>query len=240
DGPNYKNGGYGSQDESHAAFAAMIYLLDQQVGEIRKKVEELGIADNTLIIFTSDNGPHKEGGADPNYFDSNGLFTGFKRDLNEGGVRVPMIAFWPETIKANSTSDHASAFWDFLPTVSELIGTEPPSDIDGISYLPTLLGKEQPKHKFLYWEFHERGGKQAVRMGDWKGIRLKMAKDQSAPIALYDLAADPSEENDLASQYPDIVAQIDQIMSEQHATSDVFRFEYEKDTTALETIKPGL
>lgn len=134
DGKKYKNGGYGSQKEPHTAFASMVYLLDKQVGEIRKKLEELGIADNTLIIFTSDNGPHKEGGADPDYFNSNANLRGYKRDLYEGGIRVPMIAYWPNKIKANSTSHLISAFWDFLPTVCEIVQIEKPQNIDGISF----------------------------------------------------------------------------------------------------------
>ena len=117
----------------------MVYLLDKQVGEIRKKVEELGIAENTIIIFTSDNGPHKEGGADPNYFNSNGDLRGFKRDFYEGGIRVPMLAYWPKKIKANATSNHISAFWDFLPTVCEIAQIQQPQNTDGISFLPCLL-----------------------------------------------------------------------------------------------------
>ncbi|NJB35086.1 arylsulfatase [Croceivirga sp. JEA036] len=228
DGPQYRKGPYGSQKESHAAFAAMVYLLDKQVGEIRKKVEDLGIAENTLIIFTSDNGPHQEGGADPDYFNSNGEFKGYKRDLYEGGIRVPMIAYWPNSIKANSISNHISAFWDFLPTVGEIVEVAIPEKVDGISFLPELLGKEQRKHDFLYWEFHERGGKQAVRMGDWKGIRLKMANNPDAPIELYDLSTDPSEEDNVADDNPEMVAQIEQIMKEERTPSEVFRFEFEK------------
>ncbi|TKD63474.1 arylsulfatase [Flavobacterium sp. ASW18X] len=228
DGPQYRKGPYGSQKESHAAFAAMVYLLDKQVGEIRKKVEDLGIADNTLIIFTSDNGPHQEGGADPDYFNSNGEFKGYKRDLYEGGIRVPMIAYWPNSIKANSISNHISAFWDFLPTVGEIAEVAIPEKIDGISFLPELLVKEQRKHDFLYWEFHERGGKQAVRMGDWKGIRLNMANNPDAPINLYDLRTDPSEENNIADENPEMVTQMEQIMKDERTTSEVFRFEFEK------------
>lgn len=228
DGPRFRKGPYGSQKEGHAAFAAMVYLLDKQVGEIRKKVEDLGIADNTLIIFTSDNGPHQEGGAHPEFFNSNADYKGFKRDLYEGGIRVPMIAFWPKAIKANSVSDHVSAFWDFLPTAVDVAGLTPPENIDGISFLPELLDEEQPKHDHLYWEFHERGGKQAVRMGDWKGIRLHMANNPNAPIELYDLSTDPSEENNIVDEHPEIVTQIEQIMKEERTPSEVFRFEFEQ------------
>ncbi|MEM6804436.1 MAG: arylsulfatase, partial [Bacteroidota bacterium] len=178
EGENYRNGPYGSQAESHAAFAAMIHLLDDLVGEIMDKVTELGLAENTLIIFTSDNGPHKEGGADPDYFDSNGIFKGYKRDLYEGGIRVPMIAKWTGKIKAGSASDHASAFWDVMPSLADLLGIAAPDNIDGISFLPTLLNEgEQKKHEYLYWEFHEKGGRVALRKGDWKLIRYNVNKE---------------------------------------------------------------
>lgn len=228
DGEEYKNGGYGSQKESHAAFAAMIYLLDQQVGEIRKKVEELGIAENTIIIFTSDNGPHTEGGADPEYFNSNGNLRGFKRDLYEGGIRVPMIAYWPNKIKANSTSNHISAFWDFMPTISDIAKLDTPSNIDGISFLPELLGKEQEEHNFLYWEFHERGGKQAVRIGDWKGVRLNMKNNRDAPVELYNLSTDIGEKNNIAADNLEMVNKISKIMDNEHTFSNEFSFKYEE------------
>jgi len=202
----YSVSGYNSQVESHAAFAAMVNILDDQVGEIMDKVHELGIAENTLIIFTSDNGPHKEGGADPDYFDSNGPLKGYKRDLYEGGIRVPMMAYWPSKIQPGSTSNHPSAFWDFFPTAIEIAGVKKEfAGIDGISFLPTLVGKEQKSHPYLYWEFLERGGRQAVLMNQWKGIRLNMAKNPDAPIELYRLTDDIGEENNLAQEYPQIV-----------------------------------
>ena len=227
-GQRFKNGGYGSQKEAHAAFAAMVCLLDEQVGKIRRKVEELGIADNTLIIFTSDNGPHKEGGADPDYFDSNADLRGHKRDLYEGGIRVPMIAYWPNKIKPNSRSNHISAFWDVLPTVCEIAQIKKPKNIDGISFLPELLGKKQQRHDYLYWEFLEQGGKQAVRFGDWKGVRLKMSNNPSANIELYNLISDIGEENNVADDNPKIVKQIMDIMEREHSYTEVFRFGYEK------------
>lgn len=225
----YSVGGYNSQEESHAAFAAMVSVLDNQVGEILDKVHQLGIADNTLIIFTSDNGPHKEGGADPDYFDSNGRLRGYKRDLYEGGIRVPMIAYWPSKIKPGSTTNHISAFWDFFPTAIEISGVKRNVvGIDGISFLPTLTGKKQKKHSYLYWEFLEKGGRQAIRMGQWKGIRFNMAKNPNAPIELYRLTDDIGEENNLADQYPDILKKIDNLMNEAHIYSKNFSFEYEK------------
>ena len=228
DGPHYKNGGYASQEESHTAFAAMISLLDEYVGAVVTKIEELGLTENTIIIFTSDNGPHQEGGADPDYFNSNGKYRGYKRDLYEGGIRVPMIASWPGMITPNMTSSHISAFWDVLPTVCDLANIPAQSNIDGISFLPELLGQKQPKHDFLYWEFHEHGGKQAVRMGKWKGVRIKMAKKPDAPIALFDLDIDPSEENDIAESYPEIVKKIDEIMESEHIPSETFIYHFEK------------
>ncbi|MCL6265327.1 arylsulfatase [Flagellimonas myxillae] len=233
DGPFYKNGGYGSQKEPHTAFAAMISLLDDQVGEIRAKVEALGIADNTIIIFTSDNGPHKEGGADPDFFDSNANLKGYKRDLYEGGIRVPMIAYWPNQIKAGTTSDHISAFWDFLPTVCDLAQMETPGNIDGISFLPELLGNEQPKHDHLYWEFHELGGRQAVRLGKWKGVRYNMAENPNAAIELYNLSSDEAEMHNLATDNPEIVKQIEDIMEQEHTYSDTFNFKYERNSGGL-------
>jgi arylsulfatase A-like enzyme len=225
----YSVGGYNSQEESHAAFAAMVNVLDDQVGEIMDKVHQLGIADNTLIIFTSDNGPHKEGGADPDYFDSNGPLKGYKRDLYEGGIRVPMMAYWPSKIQRGSTTDHPSAFWDFFPTAIEIAGIKKDVvGIDGISFLPTLTGKEQKKHPYLYWEFLERGGRQAVRMDQWKGIRLNMAKNPDAPIELYRLSDDIGEENNLAEQYPEMVKKMDRLMNEAHLYSENFSFEHEK------------
>jgi len=226
DGPEFNLGPYRSQKETHAAFAAMINVLDNQVGDILAKVEDLGIADNTIVIFTSDNGPHTEGGADPEYFDSNGPLKGTKRDLYEGGIRVPMIASWPGKIAPGSTSDHASAFWDIFPTLSEIVGLTPPDDIDGVSLLPTLLGKDadQKKHDYLYWEFHEKGGRQAVRKGKWKAVRYEVFKNPDAPLELYDLENDQGEENNIASKHPDIVADMEHILKTARTPSDIFTF----------------
>ena len=229
-GEGYSVKGYNSQEESHAAFAAMLSILDHQVGEIIDKVQELGIAENTLILFTSDNGPHLEGGGDPDYFDSNGPLRGYKRDLYEGGIRVPMIAYWPTKIKPNTTTDHISAFWDFFPTAVEMSGIEKNmNNIDGISFLPTLLGKEQKNHDYLYWEFLERGGRQAVRMGQWKAVRMNMTKNPEAPIELFQLSNDIGEQNNLAEKHPKVVQKIDSIMSRAHEYSKIFSFKYEKE-----------
>ena len=225
----YNVGRYNPQEESHAAFAAMINVLDDQVGEIIDKIHELGIAENTLILFTSDNGPHLEGGADPDYFNSNGPLRGYKRDLYEGGIRVPMIAYWPSKIQPGSTTDHPSAFWDFFPTAIEIAGLNKNwADIDGISFLPTLTGKEQKAHPYLYWEFLKKGGRQAVRMDQWKAVRLNMSNDPNAPIELYRLTDDIGEENNIAEQYPEMVKIMDSLMSNAHEYSEIFPFAHEK------------
>ena len=226
---NYNVGGYNSQKESHAAFAAMVSLLDEQVGQIIDKVDDLGIAENTLIIFSSDNGPHLEGGADPDYFGSNGPLRGYKRDLYEGGIRVPTLAYWPSQITPNSKSDHISAFWDFFPTAIEIAGLDyNSSKIDGISFLPELKGKDQKKHPYLYWEFLEKGGRQAVRMNQWKAIRMNMSKNPDSPIELYNVHQDIGEQENLAVQYPEVLKEVSRIMNKEHISSKIFQFEFEK------------
>ena len=226
---NYNVGGYNSQKESHAAFAAMVSLLDEQVGQIIDKVDDLGIAENTLIIFSSDNGPHLEGGADPDYFGSNGPLRGYKRDLYEGGIRVPTLAYWPSQITPNSKSDHISAFWDFFPTAIEIAGLDyNSSKIDGISFLPELKGKDQKKHPYLYWEFLEKGGRQAVRMNQWKAVRMNMSKNPDSPIELYNVHQDIGEQENLAVQYPEVLKEVSRIMNKEHISSKIFQFEFEK------------
>jgi arylsulfatase A len=221
----FRNGPYGTQPETHAAFAAMVTLLDRQVGEMVAKLKELGLDKNTIIIFTSDNGPHLEGGADPDYFDSNGPLKGYKRDLYDGGIREPMIACWPGKIAAGSKSDLVSAFWDVMPTVAELAGTKVSEKIDGISFLPTLLGKSGQKlHKSMYWEFHELNGRQAVRMGDWKLIRYDVFTPEKTTTELYNLKTDLGEENNVAAKNPEIVKQMLEIMKNSRTPSDVFTF----------------
>ncbi|MBZ0257952.1 sulfatase-like hydrolase/transferase, partial [bacterium] len=174
-------------------------------------------------IFTSDNGPHQEGGHNPTFFDSNGPLRGIKRDVYEGGIRVPTFVYWPGTIQPGSESDYPSAFWDFLPTCAELAGVKPPDGIDGLSYAPTLLGKpeQQKQHEFLYWEFHVSGGrgiKQAVRMGNWKAVRNSLGK----PLELYDLSKDLGESNDIASQHPEIIKKIENYLKTARTESEVF------------------
>lgn len=220
----FKKGEYASQPNPHAAFAAMITLLDDQVGEIVSKVKELGLEDNTLIIFTSDNGPHKEGGADPDYFNSNGSFRGYKRDLYEGGIRVPMIAKWKGKIEGKSKTNHISAFWDVMPSLAKIVDTKIENAIDGISFLPTLFKNvTQKNHKYLYWEFHELGGRQAIRMGDWKLIKYNVIKN--GKYELYNLKNDISETQDLASKMPEKVAKLSKILESSRTESEIFQFE---------------
>jgi arylsulfatase A-like enzyme len=210
--------------------AAMITRMDRDIGRLFAKLKELDLDQDTLVMFSSDNGPHKEGGADPAFFKSFGPLRGYKRHLYEGGIRVPMIARWPGKInppyvgriKAGSVSNHVSAFWDFLPTCCELAGIQSPQGIDGISMVPTLLGQpdEQEQHEFLYWEFHEQGKKQAVRMGKWKGVRLNVAKNPDGPIELYDLQADIGEKQNIAASHPEIAAKMTEYMKFSHTPSE--------------------
>jgi arylsulfatase A-like enzyme len=223
-GMNFRNGPYGSQQEPHAAFAAMISVLDDLVGEIIKKLKDSGIYENTLIIFSSDNGPHLEGGADPGYFDSNGIYRGYKRDLYEGGIREPMIASWNGKIKPGTVSGHASAFWDVFPTLCEISGSKIADSIDGISFLPELLGKPQKKHQYLYWEFHESGGRQAIRRGDWKLIKMNVSDPRKTITELYNIKDDPEEKNNLAQSNSRIVRELDELMSSARTESAVFKF----------------
>ena len=210
--------GYRSQPEPLAAFAGMVTRMDDHVGQVMAKLGELGLERDTLVLFTSDNGPHREGGANPEFFDSNGPLRGIKRDLYEGGIRVPMIARWPGIVKAGATSPQVWTHWDFLPTAAELGGAPPPRDSDGISMLPALRGKRQRQHDFLYWEFHERGFEQAVRMGDFKAVRH--APD--APIELYDLVQDLAEQRDVAAGHPEIVRKIESYLAVARTPSELW------------------
>ena len=194
--------------EQQKNLAAMISRLDSDIGRLTSLLKELGIENNTLVIFTSDNGPHREGGNDPDFFDSNGAFRGIKRDLYEGGIRMPLIASWPGQI-APAICGHPSAFWDFLPTACEVAGIAPPASIDGTSYLPSLLNKPQKKHEYLYWEFLHNGElKQAVRDGKWKAVKL----GSEQPLELYDLMSDPGETTDISAGHPEQIRKMEDIM----------------------------
>ncbi len=205
-------------------YAAMITRMDRDIGRILDLLKKLEIDNHTLMIFSSDNGPHAEGGANPDFFNSSGPLRGKKRDLYEGGIRVPMIARWPGKITPGSSSDHVSAFWDILPTFAELAGAPIPGNIDGISMVPTLLGdsEKQKRHTYLYWEFHEQGGKQAVRMGQWKAVKLGVRLDPDSPIALFNLQNDIRESHNVAGDHPEIVAEIEKIMKEGRSVSKEF------------------
>lgn len=224
-GKGYKDGAYGTSLTPHSDFAAMVTRLDAYVGDIMAELKRLGIDKNTLVIFTSDNGPHREGGADPDFFDSYGPLRGVKRDVFEGGIRVPMIAAWPGTIKSGAKTDLISAFWDMMPTFKELVGNKSINTTDGISIVPTLLSQnKQNTHKYMYWEFHEQGGKIAVRMGKWKGIKLDYQSNPNGKMLLFDLSTDIHEDNDLAANYPKIVAKIEKIMKKARTESSIFNF----------------
>jgi arylsulfatase A-like enzyme len=189
--------------------AAMITRMDADIGALLTKLRELGLEENTLVLFSSDNGPHKEGGNDPAFFQSSGPFRGIKRSLTDGGIRVPSIARWPGRIAPGTTSDHVWAFWDLLPTACDLAGVPTPPGLDGISIAPTLSGRgEQKRHDFLYWEFHEGGFKQAVRHGTWKAIR----QAPGAALELYDVAADPGEAKDVAAAHPEVVRRVEEYL----------------------------
>jgi len=207
-------------------YAQMVTMIDKYMGEINKTLKESDIYNNTIVIFSSDNGPQEEGGNNPYYFDSNGPFRGIKRDLYEGGIREPFIVQWPEKIKKGSVSDHICAFWDFMPTACDIAGIRTPRNIDGISFLPTLLGDEnhQKQHEYLYWEFspnHNESkaeGKQAVRMGKWKAIRFI----SDGHVELYNLYTDIGEKNNIASQHPSVVKKLVKFMDESHSPSKLF------------------
>lgn len=220
--------GYFPHRYPHAAYAAMITYLDEQIGELVQQLKDQGIYDNTLIIFSSDNGPSYAGGTDSPWFNSGGPFASeFGRGkgfLYEGGIRVPMLASWPGHIEPRTQSDHISAFWDVLPTLCELAGIPAPDDIDGISFLPTLKAEMQTEHEYLYWEFPEYGGQQSVRMGKWKAIRKDIRKG-NMKLELYNIVEDIQELNDVAAEYPDLIKQMEEIMIKEHipAPSDRFK-----------------
>jgi arylsulfatase A-like enzyme len=213
-----------------AAFAGMMVKLDEGVGQVLDLLDELGIDDNTLVMISSDNGPHREGGHDPVFFNSNGGLRGFKRDLWEGGIRVPLIARWPGTVKAGTISDHISAHWDMLPTFCELAQAETPKNVDGISFVATLTGKTegQTDHGYLYWEFYEQGGKRAARLGNWKAVQLNVHRDLNGPIQLFDLSNDLAEKVNVADQHPQLVEKIKAIFDDAHEPSQHWRFAAKK------------
>lgn len=219
---------YNPTDCAHQQFAAMVTRLDAYVGEVLDLLRAKGLDKNTLVFFTSDNGPHTEGGGDPDYFNTEKLLRGTKRSTTEGGIRVPFIAWWPGQVEAGTVNDHQLAFYDLMPTLCDIAGIEnyverysnPELEndyFDGISFAPTLLGEEgQEKHEFLYWEFHETN-MMALRMDNWKLVV------QNGNCSLYDLATDLHEDNNIASQYPDIVEEMKNIIKREHTNSTLFQ-----------------
>lgn len=201
----------------HAAFAAMVTRLDRFVGEILQTLKAKGLDENTLVIFTSDNGPHRENGGDPAFFNSSGGLRGVKRDLYEGGIRVPFIAYQKGLTKGTVINEPA-ALWDLFPTVLELAGLPPVKNLDGLSLVPVLNGKQQKQREYFYWEFHEGNGSQAVRMDHWKGVKLNVGKANPV-LELYDLRTDPFEENNVAAQHPQVVQQIEAILKKAYVPS---------------------
>ncbi len=225
EGPEYRQGPYESQERPHATYAAMITYLDKKVGELVKKIKDLGLTENTIIIFTSDNGPSREGGSDPDYFDSNGIFKGYKRDLYEGGIRVPLLVSWPGTVKKGVVTDHISAFWDFMPTFTEILEVPVEYDTDGVSFAPLLLSAgKQVQHDYLYWEFHEKDGRQAIRKNQWKAVKYNVLSQADTSVELYNLSEDPGENHDVSRQHPDIAAELTRLLETSRTPSKVFQF----------------
>ncbi len=224
--------GYLAHSTPRAAYAAMVSRLDRDIGRLMTLLKELSLDENTVVMFSSDNGPITLAGTDAQFFNSAEKFRGQKMDLYEGGIRAPLLARWPGKIKPGSTTEHVSAFWDVLPTLVEIAGGKPPAGLDGISFLPTLLGRgEQRRHEFLYWEYHERGGSQAVRLGDWKAVRQKIMARADGPIELYDLAGDAGEQENIAAAHPDVVAKVAGLFVSARTPSKEF-------PTPLDSLKP--
>lgn len=215
--PGFRKGGYCSQFYPRATFAAMVYRLDVYVGQIVQKLKEMGVYENTIIVFTSDNGPHREGGADPDFFNSNGIWRGYKRDLYEGGIRVPMIVSWPGHIAPSTETDFMCSFWDVMPTFQEVLNPKSKKQpMDGVSILPLLENRKgQQEHDYLYFEFQEMNGRQAVRKGPWKLVHMNI-RSPKPYYELYNLASDPSEKYNVLNQYPDRAKELKAIMQEAH------------------------
>jgi arylsulfatase A-like enzyme len=211
----YANENWPQQEKN---YAAMIWRMDADIGKIFALLKELKLDEDTIVIFTSDNGPQgkDEGGYDQTFFHSNGGLRGIKRELYEGGIREPLLVRWPGKVRARQVSDYVWAQWDLLPTLAAIAGVKPPHDVDGISMLPLLSGQRPHNHEFLYWEFHEGGYAQAVRLGRWKAVR----HGANGSLELYDLQADPKESNDLAAKQPALIKRLAEIMRHEHVESE--------------------
>ncbi|PQO32731.1 arylsulfatase [Bremerella cremea] len=224
---DYEHHGYLKHPKPHAGYAAMISHMDRDIGMILDTIKAKGLEDNTVVLFSSDNGPTYDrlGGSDSDFFVSSANFKGLKGSLYEGGIRVPLIVRWPGKVKPGSVSDHPAAFYDLMPTFAQIAGVKTPEGIDGISLVPELLGQDQPEHDYLYWEFRAYGGQQAVRMGDWKAIRQNMMRPRqpnAGKLELYNLKDDPSESKDVAGEHPEIVAKAEAAMKKAHTPSKLF------------------
>lgn len=202
-------------------FAAIMRNIDRDVGRILEEVQQAGIDNNTIVLFSSDNGPHQEGGHKMEFFDSNGPLRGMKRDLYEGGIRVPLIVRWPGKIKAGAVSNHISGFQDMLPTFADVAEAKVSGDIDGISLLPELTGNgQQPAHEFLYWEFSEQKGKRAVMQGAWKLVQLQVATANPSAFELYNVVDDPAEQHNVAKAHPEQVRQLKMLLDNAHVPNE--------------------
>jgi arylsulfatase len=223
----YEGKSYQPHKTPRACYAAMISFMDKQVGRLMALLKELGIDGQTIVIFTSDNGAtHLKEQVDYEFFESVGKLRGLKGALFEGGIRVPLVARWPGRIKPGSTSEHAAASYDVLATLGDIGGGEPPKGMDGLSFLPELLGREQKPHEYLFWDFGGYGGQLAVRMGNWKGIKKDLRKNPDAPLELYDLEKDESETTNVAAQFPDVVKKIVALMLEARTNPAFEKFQF--------------
>jgi uncharacterized sulfatase len=220
--PDY--GDYAREDwpDPEKGRASMIARLDRDVGRVLARLKQHGIDGQTIVMFSSDNGPHAEGGSRPEFFDSSGPLRGTKRDLYEGGIRVPLIVRWPGQTPAGAASEHIGSFTDLLPTAAELAGQAIPAETDGISFVPAIRGRaqEQRQHEFLYWEFYERGSAQAVRFGDWKGVVQPMGSEN---VELYHLPSDVGEQHNVAAGNPAIAAQALGLIRRAHVPSPLWQ-----------------
>ncbi len=229
DDPPYKGGSYLPHPTPKSCYAAMVTFVDKQVGRLMALLKELGLDDNTIVFFTSDNGTtHLKKQVDYEFFESVGELRGLKGALYEGGIRVPMVAHWPGKIKAGTVTDLPSAHYDVLATLADLTGVKAPADTDGISFLPTLMSKprKQKKHDYLFWDFAGYGGQLAVRMGKWKGIKRNLRKKPNAPLELYDLEKDIAESTNVAADYPEVAKKIEMIMLEARTKPEIEKFRF--------------
>jgi len=225
--PYYGQQGYAPTKYPYSTYAAMITYLDDQVGIIMAEIKKLGLDDNTIIMFSSDNGATFNGGVNAKFFNSVDGLRGLKMDVYEGGIREPFIARWPGKIPANTTSDFISAQFDMMATFAAITGTKP-NNTDGISLLPTLLGKnkEQKQRDYIYWEYPEKGGQLAIRMGDWKGVKVNLRKNLNSPWQIFNLKTDRNETTDIASEHPELTKRFDEIVKKEHQVSHLLEWEF--------------